>query len=156
MNKINDKGKYPVMEIAHFIIDYCSSKSLSEAVSNFTLQRLLFCLWMEYYIHKQDILFAEQFDVSPVGPIITVVRYEYCAYGSMHIDEDYETNLALADELFLQNCIDKYQKMDPIDLANLTRSDNGAWEYVRCKKGLGFNIPFSEIIKRDIRNISGG
>ncbi len=138
---------YNAMQIADFIIDYCTKRD--DSVSNLRLQKLLYFLWVEYYKRNQKSLFIDSMYAWQFGPVVPNVYYEYCAYGGRPINLKCETEIEEADKEELEDIIEKYRIIPVDELVRRTHEPDTAW-YSTYDNGAGNHqkIPFDLIISK--------
>lgn len=134
-----------VLEIAKYIISYCTQRSMP--ISNLKLQKMLYFLWIDYYKTTNRMLFTENICAWQFGPVVPEVYYEFCPYGGMPINKQYDIVLNGIELDTIKNSIDKYLKYSVRNLVDLTHQIGKPWDSV-YKNGVGARsiIPFSLII----------
>lgn len=132
--KMEQGGIYSGLYLAKYIIDKCTNDGYP--ISNLQLQKILFNL-QKYFLKQNRRLIIEDFEAWTYGPVLRDVYFEYCSYGSMAIDENYEIR-KINDTIknVIDPIIDNLRMKKPWDLVNATHSKGGAWDTV-YKGGIG-------------------
>ncbi len=88
------------MDLAHYIVNKCTIEG--EPVSNLQLQKMMYFLQSVYACAVGDgsLLFDEEFEAWPDGPVLSDVYHEYAVYGARSITKRYEN----IDSDFLGAC----------------------------------------------------
>lgn len=138
---------YNAMQIADFIIDYCTRKN--DPVSNLRLQKLLYFLWAEYFRRHQKALFGDSMYAWQFGPVVPNVYYEYCAYGGRPINLKCETEIEEGDKRELEEIIEEYRLIPVNELVRRTHQPDTAWYSVYANgEGNHKKIPFDLLTHR--------
>lgn len=129
---------YAAKDIAHYVVDKCTREQ--EPVSNLQLQKILYFLQVAYYKETEMLLFDEEFEAWPYGPVIRDVYREYFVHGGMAIEKRYEglENLfPLPVQRFVDEGITSLRRKYPWDLVKIAHADGSPWSTV-WKNGDGF------------------
>jgi uncharacterized phage-associated protein len=77
--------EYYANEVAAFLID--EAIKMNKPINNIKLQYILYFIWKDYYILKNEDLFFEFIEAWKFGPAIAKVYYQFCTWGAMPIDD---------------------------------------------------------------------
>ena len=138
-----------VNELAHYIVDKCSNDG--KPVSNLQLQKMLYFLQSVYCSATNgELLFEDEFEAWPYGPVIRSVYREFSIYGGDTIDERYPVELEMPPEIkaFIDQGIEVLRDKSPWDLVKTSHAPGSPWDRVyRDGKGCRDVIPNSMIIE---------
>ena len=138
---------YDAMQIAKYTINYCAKKGIS--ITNLKLQKLLYFLWIGYYNATGTSLFRNRFYAWPLGPVVTDVYDNFCAYGGLKIRTFFESvSLLERDEQILDSALSILSSYTASQLVNLSHKRGKPWQKVYANGiGRGNCIPFEMIIE---------
>lgn len=131
-------------KVANIIVNYANKEN--KPITNLHLQKILYFVWIDYFIKNDTHLFEDNFEAWKLGPVVRSVYNKYCIYGSNDIPSIDNT---ISKELFV--FINKYLGESASSLVNKSHKKNGAWDTV-FKDGIGDKniIPF-DIIEQKCR-----
>ncbi|WP_419573833.1 Panacea domain-containing protein [Pyramidobacter piscolens] len=140
---------YDVKDVAKYIITYFSK--MRRPVTHLKLQKLLYFVWIDYYKAHKKYLFEEEMCAWQLGPVSPSVYSDYCAYGAMPIDREYdEIAISEKDRAYLNEDLEQYILTDPYELVNRTHQSGTPWsEIINNGLGLRNTIPFDLMIERE-------
>lgn len=139
------------LRLSHYIVDKCTKDG--EPVSNLQLQKILYFLQSVYCrATRGSLLFPDEFEAWPYGPVLHCVYDEYSCFGGGVIEETYpvfETRLGVSSDVikFLDDGIESLRRKYPWDLVRLSHAEGSPWKQV-YQNGKGYKqpIPNSMII----------
>ena len=135
---------YSAIDVAYHVINYCSKKG--QPISNLKLQKILYFLWIEYFVHFHEELFTDDICAWRLGPVIPSVYYEFCSYAGTSIISAPESNISDAIQKRLNSIIDQYLPIPASKLVDKTHVKGKPWDIVyEDGKGNRQVIPFSLI-----------
>lgn len=133
-------------DISKYIVDYCYKDS--NAISNLKLQKIMYMLQIEFNREYKKQLIDDDFEAWPYGPVIPKVYYDFCQYGGMDIEKNFDVTLDIEtiEMTFINNIIERYKEIKPWDLVEITHRKGGAWDKIfNNGAGYKFVIPFELI-----------
>lgn len=74
-------GMISAIDLARYVIWYACSKR--QYITNLKLQKLLYYLQGEYLQKNNRLLFSDDIQAWPYGPVVPSVYFEYCGNGAM-------------------------------------------------------------------------
>ncbi|WP_161555467.1 Panacea domain-containing protein [Paraeggerthella hongkongensis] len=132
-------------QLAHYVVDKCTKDG--KPVSNLQLQKILYFLQAVYCKKTNSLLFKEEFEAWPYGPVMVGVYREYSSYGGCSIYRRHSD----ADMLdfgnlksFIDDGIDFLREKYPWDLVKIAHAENSPWDRV-YRGGSGYK----EVIPND-------
>ena len=138
-----------VRNLSHYIIDMCTQEECP--VSNLQLQKMLYFLQSVYCrATRGTLLFNEEFEAWPYGPVIASIYREYAEYGGSVIERRYSdgsTELGLSDKWmkFINDGIRELRSKYPWDLVKMSHAPNSPWAQV-YKEGKGYRSPIDNAL----------
>lgn len=147
---------YTATELSRYVVGKCARDE--KPVSNLQLQKMLYFLQSVYCrATKGSLLFPDEFEAWPYGPVIASVYKEFSKYGGDVIDEYREiktldfgnaTDSGNAAKNFLDAGIEELREKSPWELVRTSHAPNSPWAKV-YKGGDGYKdtIPNSLIIE---------
>lgn len=128
---------FAAMELARYVVDKCAREG--EPVSNLLLQKMMYFLQFVYCsVTSGRLLFEDEFEAWPYGPVLPEVYHEYSYYGANPIEERYEEFL-LPDlgELreFVDDGVVDLRGKYPWDLVRISHAVGSPWWIVRESGG---------------------
>lgn len=120
-------------DAGHYIIDKCSRDG--RPINNDYLQKILYNLQLTYCAGFGELLFEDEFSVSPYGPIMLSVWDEFnLSEGSRPIyvtyDEDWDAYFDDYTRAFIDEGIESLREMYPFDLVKLSMSPESPWAQI--------------------------
>lgn len=134
---------YNALDVAKYVINYCNQKQ--QPISNLKLQKLLYFLWIEYFNKTQQYLFDNEIYAWKFGPVVPDVYYEFCAWGGLPIEKNFDIALKDGDKSIVDVIIDKYSKLSAFKLVEKTHQQNTAWYKTFNEIGQKEIISFEQI-----------
>lgn len=144
-------------DLSHYIVDKCTRDN--SPVSNLQLQKILYFIQSVYCRNRDGkLLFEENFEAWPYGPVISSVYNEFSSFGGRVIEMTFSlgssmSNLDSAELRFIDEGIVELRRMYPWDLVRIAHSPSSPWAKV-YRDGAGYKekIPNSLIIEFATRN----
>ena len=123
---------YSVLDVADYVVRYTYENSTP--VTNLTLNKILFLIWIDYYRDTGKYLFRHPFSAWLRGPVQLDVYNRYSHYGGMPINP----YSGKKDETlsYLAQYIDEYRNLNQDELISLTTKEGGAWDEVWRKESV--------------------
>lgn len=143
--------------LSHYIVDKCTSES--RPVSNLQLQKIMYFLQFVYCkASGGELLFDDEFEAWPYGPVLRDVYTEYSIYGGRVIEKHYspdECALSIRPDVkqFIDDGVTALRKKYPWDLVRLSHAKESPWSVVYAD-GAGYRniIPNKQIIEAALNN----
>lgn len=140
--------------LSRYVVGKCARDG--EFISNLQLQKILYFLQSVYCrATKGSLLFREEFEAWPYGPVIDSVYREFSKFGGDVIDDcrDIDTpGFGGAAKVFVDSGIDNLRKKSPWDLVRTSHAPGSPWDQI-YKGGEGYkcSIPNRLIIEAALR-----
>lgn len=134
-------------QLAHYVVDKCTRDG--HPVSNLQLQKIMYFLQCVYCSATGALLFPEEFEAWPYGPVLSGVYHEYSLHGGRLIFErrnDVDPHFLGPAQAFIDDGIEILREESPWDLVKTSHAKGSPWETV-WNGGAGYKqaIPNSEI-----------
>lgn len=127
------------ISLAHYVVETCYTNG--HPVSNLQLQKILYFLQTVYCRAKngKELLFCEEFQAWPYGPVLPNVYNEFSEYGGRIIEKKYGEGAPCDSTamIFINEGINVLSKKSPWDLVRLSHKKGMPWEQV-YKDGKGY------------------
>lgn len=142
-------------QLAHYIVARCDADGTP--VNEMQLQRMLYMLQVTFIRASGGmLLFTDEFDAYPCGPMITSMHAEYVQKGSRPI---YAYDAITPDEIgldshttaFVDDGIRTLRSMYPRDLVHITQGNGSPWSAVNEHDGMR-RIGNDELIRTALRD----
>jgi len=151
---INQKGggtlkNYSALQIAQYIVHYATN--CGTPVTPLKLQKILYFVWIGFYIRTKQHLFNDDFYAWQLGPVVPSVYDAFCIYGGMPIYKQYpELNICSDDLVIIDDCLSQYISYSARELVDKTHEPSTAWYHTyNGGRGKRQRIPFEDIIRSD-------
>ena len=127
-------------QLAHYIVARCDADGTP--VNEMQLQRMLYMLQVTFIRASGGmLLFTDEFDAYPCGPIIASVHAEYVQEGSRPI---YAHDAITSDDIgldshvaaFVDDGIRRLRNMYPRDLVRITQGNGSPWSAAYEHEGM--------------------
>ena len=140
--------KCDALPLAQYTVTKCEAEG--EPISNLQLQKIMYFLQSVYcWSTKGRLLFSDEFEAWPYGPVLPDVYEQFSDYGGRLIHEKFDQSSTLPNEIkaFIDEGIEVLRKKSPWDLVKTSHAPNSPWAQT-WKDGAGFKktIPNSLII----------
>lgn len=120
------------MDLAYYAIDRCIYQG--NPISNLQLQKILYFLQSVYCRATEgSLIFPDEFEAWPYGPVLPEVYDEYSCYGASVIDDAQHSMPVTGDPdvvAFLDDGIDDLSGKYPWDLVKTSHAPGGPWDTV--------------------------
>lgn len=140
--------KCRAMDLADYIVSSCSKEN--EPVSNLQLQKMLYFLQTVYCrATRGELLFDEEFEAWPYGPVLPEVYFSYSKYGGRAIDMSRSCSLGLPSNVmtFINDGIKTLRRKSPWELVRTSHASGSPWDQV-WQNGRGYRSVISnDLIK---------
>lgn len=138
---------YDANNVAKYIINYCMEKN--SPITNLKLQKLLYFLWIAFYKERKEPLFSNAIYAWPLGPVVSDVYDEFCAYGGLVIRKSYNIDaIEERDTAILDNALLGLIPYSAHQLVDMTHAKGKPWDKIFANgAGRGCRIPFDLIIE---------
>lgn len=147
---------YDAKDIAEFILAYCHEKKLP--MTNLRLQKILYFIWEDYYIEKQEHLFNNDICAWKLGPVLPDVYVEYCMYAAAPIrfndkclsDLKVKERILEKDQSIIEEALNKYTTKSTRDLVDMSHEKNKPWDKTYQNGAGNKNIISFDLIKNSL------
>ena len=135
--------------LADYIVTKCTKED--RPVSNLQLQKMLY--FLQYvYVKQTDgkLLFTDQFEAWPYGPVMRDVYFRFSKYGGRPIEETSDAVIRMSPMLksFIDAGIVSMRDRSAWDLVRLSHASGSPWDQIyRDGRGNGNVIPNELIVK---------
>lgn len=138
---------YSAMEIAKYAVN--KRYEMGKPISNLQLQKILYFLQLVYASNMQKLLFPDQFEAWPYGPVIRDVYIEFSDCGGFPIRQGFSVDIK-EDGLrsFLDAGIDLLAEKSPWELVRISHADGSPWDEVFNRKGMHKGVIPNELIMK--------
>lgn len=125
--------KYSAMDIAKYAINrrYKSNRP----ISNLQLQKILYFLQVIFTAKTGFLLFPDQSEAWPYGPIIREVYVEFADCGGYPIRREFDIDVGCKIKPFLDAGIDTLAEKAPWDLVRISNAEGSPWDVVYNREG---------------------
>lgn len=125
--------KYSAMDIAKYAVSrrYKSDRP----ISNLQLQKILYFLQVIFASKTGSLLFADQFEAWPYGPVIREVYVEFADCGGFPIRREFDIDVDRRTKPFLDAGIDTLAEKSPWDLVRISHAEGSPWDVVYNREG---------------------
>lgn len=124
--------------VANFVLDLCDKRN--RAVSNLSLQKILFFCHTWHLIETGLPLIRHSFEAWEYGPVLQYVYHDFKRFGAETITErstaldrrsggHFVVREQFDDDtlILLEKVVDFYSRMSPSELVRLSHSPDGPW-----------------------------
>lgn len=126
-----NENKQPLstaINIAKYIIGFCSSQNEPVPISNIKLQKLLYLVFGNYCLDGEGLLFNDTFQAWQYGPAVAEVYDQFCAFAGSYIYlSEPSPILPEAITTVINPTIKKNMNREVFDLVEETHQPGGAW-----------------------------
>lgn len=124
---------YSAMGIAKYAVSrrYKSGRP----ISNLQLQKILYFLQIIFASKTGRLLFADQFEAWPYGPVIREVYAEFADCGGFPIRRGFDIDVDVNTKPFLDAGIDTLAEKSPWDLVRISHAEGSPWDVVYNREG---------------------
>ena len=138
---------YRAMDIARYAVN--RRYEIDKPISNLQLQKILYFLQLVFASNTRSLLFPDQFEAWPYGPVIRDVYIEFSDYGGFPIRQGFSVVVGEEDlRSFLDAGIDLLAEKSPWELVRISHADGSPWDEVFNRKGLHKGVIPNELIMR--------
>lgn len=127
-----------VMRLAKYIVQKCYQDG--HPISNLQLQKILYFLQIMYgrSTEGRELLFQDDFEALPYGPVIPNVFDKFSRYGGMIIEETFDEPAPCPQKVmkFIDKAIEFLRKKTPWELIKISHAEGSPWD-LTYHKGAG-------------------
>ena len=143
-----------VMRLAKYIVQKCYQDG--HPISNLQLQKILYFLQIMYgrSTEGKELLFQDDFEAWPYGPVIPNVFDKFSRYGGSVIEETFDELAPCSQEImkFIDQAIAFLRKKTPWELVKISHAEGSPWDLTYrngtgCKTIISRNLIIEEIRK---------
>ncbi len=122
---------YRARQIARYVIDRCYKDQ--KPISNLQLQKMLYFLQIVFARVSGDLLFPDQFEAWPYGPVIRDIYIEFSNYGGAPIRVAFNGSSAQIVPVhreFINEGIALLREKSPWELVRISHAKGSPWDEV--------------------------
>lgn len=137
------------LNLAKYIVNKCVEENYP--ITNLQLQKILYFIQRDYLREYDECAFEDSIEAWQFGPVVPEVYYEFCYYGAMPIENQYDcaNDIDIKDFGLIDRIVKQKRILEPWDLVNETHKPGGAWSKT-YNGGLGNrNIISIDLIRKD-------
>lgn len=146
--------KYSAMDIAKYAVS--RQYKTGRPISNLQLQKMLYFLQVVFASKNGSLLFPDQFEAWPYGPVIREVYVEFADCGGFPIRREFDIDIDHQTKLFLNAGIDTLAKKSPWDLVRISHAEGSPWDIVYNREGRHKGAIPNGLIMQCARSASAG
>lgn len=120
--------RYSAMDIAEYAVN--RRYEADKPISNLHLQKILYFLQIIYASETGNLLFADQFEAWPYGPVIRDVYKKFSDFGGFPIQCGFSVEIDDDIRPFLDAGIDTLAEKSPWDLVRISHAEESPWDIV--------------------------
>ena len=143
---------YSAMEIAEYAVN--RRYRHGTPISNLQLQKILYFLQVIYASETGELLFADQFEAWPYGPVIRDVYVEFSDCGGFPIKREFDTEINDSIRPFLDAGVDTLAEKSPWELVRISHAEGSPWGIIFNQKRLHKGIIPNELIMQCASEVS--
>lgn len=136
--------RYSAMDIAKYVVD--RRYKCGKPISNLQLQKILYFLQLIFARETRTLLFPEEFEAWPYGPVIRAVYIEFSGCGGYPIRREFSVDIDKRLCLFLDAGVDLLAEKSPWDLVRISHADKSPWDIVYNEHGAHKGLIPNEMI----------
>lgn len=138
---------YSAMDIAKYAVN--RRYKLNKPISNLQLQKILYFLQLLFACDTNSLLFSDQFEAWPYGPVIRDVYIEFSDCGGFPIRQSFSIDIGEEGlRSFLDAGIDLLAEKSPWELVRISHADGSPWDEIFNRKGLHKGLIPNELIMK--------
>lgn len=129
------------MSLSQYVVTKCESDT--KPISNLQLQKIMYFLQSVYCRStKGKLLFSDQFEAWPYGPVLPKVYEEFSSYGGRLIHKKIDTAISFSPgvQTFIDDGIEVLREQSPWDLVKTSHAPGSPWSQI-WNGGIGFKQP---------------
>lgn len=122
---------YSVRDVARYVVDKCYRDG--NPVSNLQLQKILYFLQLFFVEVFGVLMFSEEFEAWPYGPVMPSVYRRFSGFGGAPIEmsfEDASAFLSKDHRDVIDVAIQVLSKKSPWDLVRVSHADGSPWDVI--------------------------
>lgn len=143
---------YSAMDIAKYAVNRKYRKD--EPISNLQLQKILYFLQLIYASGTRKLLFPDQFEAWPYGPVIRNVYVEFSDCGSFPIRRSFDVEIDDSVRPFLDAGVDTLSGKSPWELVSISHAKGSPWDSVYNEQGRHKGVIPNELIMQCAAEVS--
>lgn len=125
---------YKAVDLSKYIVTKCAVDDYP--ITNLHLQKILYYIQKDF-LQKDKLAFFEDVEAWQFGPVVPVVYYKFCGFGSMPITNAFEVEgIDPLDVQAIDRIVEAKRLQPPWDLVADIHRKNGAWDQI-YRGGLG-------------------
>ena len=121
--------------LGHYVVDKCAADG--RPVSNLQLQKILYFLQSVYCRVTGALLFNDEFEAWPYGPVVSDVYREFSKNGGNVIEERFSAEIEFDEwtKHFIDDGIEVLRDKSPWDLVQTSHAKGSPWDIVYNERG---------------------
>ena len=140
--------QYSAMDIAEYAVS--RKYNLDSPISNLQLQKILYFLQVVYATSHGELLFSDQFEAWPYGPVIRSVYVRFSDFGGYPIKCRFDTEIADPVRSFIDAGVDLLAGKSPWELVSISHAEDSPWDIVYNKQHNHKGLISNELIMQCI------
>lgn len=127
---------YSVHDVARYVVDKCYRDG--NPVSNLQLQKILYFLQLFFVEVFGVLMFPEEFEAWPYGPVMPSVYRRFSRFGGVPIEvsfKDAGSFLSKDHRDVINVAIQVLSKKSPWELVRVSHADGSPWDVVYNRRG---------------------
>ena len=117
-------------------------------------QQILYFLQVIHASETGELLFADQFEAWPYGPVIRDVYVEFSDCGGFPIKREFDTEINDSIRPFLDAGVDMLAEKSPWELVRISHAEGSPWDVIYNQKRLHKGIIPNELIMQCASEVS--
>lgn len=130
------RAPYSVRDVARYVVDKCYRDG--NPVSNLQLQKILYFLQLFFVEVFGVLMFSEEFEAWPYGPVMPSVYERFSRFGGAPIEMSFRGDgafLSKDHKDVVDVAIQVLSKKSPWDLVRVSHADGSPWDVVYNRLG---------------------
>ena len=143
---------YSVNDVARYVVDKCFMDG--NPVSNLQLQKILYFLQLFFIEMYGTLMFPEEFEAWPYGPVMPSVYRRFSRFGGAPIEmsfKDADAFLKGQHKDVLDIAIKVLSSKSPWDLVRVSHADGSPWDVVYNRRQQHKGVIPNEMVIRSVR-----
>lgn len=143
---------YSVHDVACYVVDKCYKDD--NPVSNLQLQKILYFLQLFFVEVFGVLMFPEEFEAWPYGPVMPSVYRRFLRFGGAPIEVSFkDAGSFLSDDhrRVLDVAIQVLSSKSPWDLVRVSHADGSPWDVIYNRRGEHKGTIPNEMVYESVR-----
>ena len=135
---------YSAMDIAKYAVN--KRYKMGKPISNLQLQKILYFLQIVFARNTGTLVFSDEFEAWPYGPVIRDVYVEFSDCGGFPIRQEFPIEVKDSLHSFLDAGIDLLAAKSPWELVRISHAVGSPWDIVYNHDGRHKGVISNELI----------